>query len=94
MSHQVLDDLTAVIADRRAHPLEISYTAKLLSAGEDEMLKKVGEEAVEVILAAKAQGNPRLVSEAADLLYHLMVLLASRGLSLDDVEMELAQRRR
>ncbi|MCX7683430.1 MAG: phosphoribosyl-ATP diphosphatase [Anaerolineae bacterium] len=90
----ILDELFAVILERRAHPRPGSYTAYLLEQGEDEILKKVGEEAVEVLLAAKGQGDARLVSEIADLLYHTLVLLASRGLSLDDVRRELENRRR
>jgi phosphoribosyl-ATP pyrophosphohydrolase len=90
----VLHELFDTILDRREHPRPGSYTAKLLNTGEDEILKKVGEEAMEVILAAKGQGNERLVSETADLLYHLMVLLAARGLSMADVEAELVRRRR
>jgi phosphoribosyl-ATP pyrophosphohydrolase len=66
----------------------------LLDAGEDEILKKVGEEAMEVVLAAKGQGDERLVSEIADLTYHVLVLLAARGLDLADVRAELAKRRR
>ncbi|MEA3340970.1 MAG: phosphoribosyl-ATP diphosphatase [Chloroflexota bacterium] len=90
----VLDELFAAILDRQANRPPGSYTAKLLEAGEDEILKKVGEEAMEVILAAKGQGNERLVSEVADLLYHLLVLLAARGLTPPDVEAELVRRRR
>jgi len=89
-----LDTLFATILDRQANPRPDSYTVRLLDAGEDEILKKVGEEAVEVILAAKGQGDERLVSEMADLFYHLLVLLAARGLALTDVEIELARRRR
>jgi len=88
----VLDELTAVILDRKARPKPGSYTAKLLSGG-DEVLKKVGEEAMEVILAGKGQSDERLVEESADLLYHLLVLLASRDLTLDDVRAELRRRR-
>jgi len=88
----VLDELTAVILDRKASPTPGSYTAKLLSGG-DEVLKKVGEEAMEVILAGKGQSDERLVEESADLLYHLLVLLASRDLTLDDVRAELRRRR-
>lgn len=91
---EVLDTLFATILDRQANPCPGSYTAKLLSAGEDEILKKVGEEAMEVILAAKGQGNERLVSEIADLFYHLLVLLAAKGLTPADVETELVERRR
>ncbi len=91
--HTILGELFAVILDRQANRPPGSYTVKLLDAGEDKVLKKVGEEAMEVILAAKGQGNDRLVSEVADLFYHLLVLLAARGLSLSDIEAELAQRR-
>ncbi|MDY6877657.1 MAG: phosphoribosyl-ATP diphosphatase [Chloroflexota bacterium] len=90
----VLDTLFATILDRQAKPRSGSYTARLLDAGEDEILKKVGEEAMEVILAAKAQGDKRLISEIADLFYHLLVLLAARGQTLADVEAELVRRRR
>ena len=77
----VLADLFATIVSRRTQPTPGSYTAGLFAAGEDEIVKKVGEEAIEVVLAAKAQGNERLVSELADLLYHALVLLAARGLT-------------
>lgn len=86
--------LQAIVQERKANPPPGSYTARLLAAGEDEMLKKVGEEAMEIILAAKGQGNERLISETADLVYHLLVLLAARGLTLADVEAELERRHR
>jgi len=88
----MLSQLFAIIEDRKANPQPGSYTNRLLAAGEDEMIKKVGEEAVEVILAAKGQGNQRLVEEVSDLFYHTLVLLASKGLSLRDVEAELSRR--
>lgn len=84
--------LESIISDRRANPTPGSYTASLLAAGEDEIVKKVGEEAVEVILAAKRPGDERLIAEVADLLYHTLVLLAARGLTLEQVEAELARR--
>jgi phosphoribosyl-ATP pyrophosphohydrolase/phosphoribosyl-AMP cyclohydrolase len=90
----VLHSLFATILDRQASRKPGSYTALLLDSGEDEILKKVGEEAMEVILAAKGQGDERLTAEVADLLYHLLVLLAARGLDLRDVEAELVRRRR
>ena len=90
----VLDTLFDTVLDRQANPQAGSYTARLLHAGEDEVLKKVGEEAMEVILAAKGQGDERLISEIADLFYHLLVLLAARDLSLNHVETELTGRRR
>ena len=89
-----LDDLQAILEARKKEAPEGSYTARLLAAGEDEILKKIGEEAMEIILAAKGQGNERLVSEIADLTYHLLVLLAARGLSPEDVAGELVRRRR
>ena len=91
---RVLDTLFATIRDRQDHPRPGSYTAHLLASGEDEILKKVGEEAMEIILAAKAQGNERLIAEVADLFYHVLVLLAARGLTLTDVEAELVRRGR
>lgn len=89
-----LHDLYQVIVERRDHPRAGSYTASLFTAGEDEIVKKVGEEAVEVILAAKGQGNQRVIEEVADLTYHLLVLLAARGLTPGDVLAELEKRKR
>ncbi|MFZ5918200.1 MAG: phosphoribosyl-ATP diphosphatase [Chloroflexota bacterium] len=91
---EVLQTLFTTILDRQTHPRPGSYTVRLFEAGEDEILKKVGEEAMEVILAAKGQGDDRLLAEVADLFYHLLVLLAARGLTLAQVEVELARRRR
>jgi phosphoribosyl-ATP pyrophosphohydrolase len=90
----ILSHVFATITDRQAHPRPGSYTNQLLSAGEDEIVKKIGEEAVEVILAAKGQGNERVISELADLTYHCLVLLAQRGLTPGDVAAELERRHR
>ena len=87
-----LDELYAIICDRRDNPSTQSYTARLIAEGEDEIVKKVGEEAVEVILAAKGQGDQRLVEEIADLTYHVLVLLAYRRVSPEAVREELARR--
>ena len=87
-----LDDLYQIICDRRDNPTAQSYTASLFAKGEDEILKKVGEEAVEVVLAAKAQGDARLIEEVADLTYHTLVLLASRGIDPAAVAAELERR--
>ena len=84
--------LQTIIQDRQAHPQPGSYTAKLFAQGQDEIIKKVGEEAIEVILAAKGQGPERVVAEVADLVYHTLVLLTACGLSLSDVEAELERR--
>jgi phosphoribosyl-ATP pyrophosphohydrolase len=89
-----IDELFAVICDRRDHPSEKSYTNRLMTAGEDEILKKIGEESVEVILAAKGQGETRLIEELADLTYHSLVLLAYKGLSPADIAEELERRHR
>lgn len=91
---QILNDLYAVILDRQANPKPGSYTTSLFAAGTDEIVKKVGEEAIEVILAAKAQPDQRVIEESADLLYHLWVLLALRGITPAQVEAELEARRR
>ena len=88
----IFDTVFATLQDRKANPKPGSYTNSLFDDGEDEIVKKVGEEAVEIILATKGQGNERLVEETADLLYHLLVLLVSRDLTLDDVRAELARR--
>ena len=87
-----LEQLFELVRSRRENAPAGSYTASLFAAGEDEMVKKVGEEAIEVVLAVKGQGNQRVVEEMADLYYHSLVLLASRGLSLADVEAELERR--
>jgi phosphoribosyl-ATP pyrophosphohydrolase len=81
-----------VILDRHANPKPGSYTNQLFSQGEDEIVKKIGEEAVEVILAVKGQGDERVISELADLTYHCLVLLAQRGLTPDDIAAELRRR--
>jgi phosphoribosyl-ATP pyrophosphohydrolase len=89
-----IDELFEIIHDRKLHPVDGSYTNYLFEKGEDEILKKVGEEAMEIILAAKSQGNNRLVAEVADLTYHLLVLLEDRGLSPQSVCDELSRRHR
>jgi phosphoribosyl-ATP pyrophosphohydrolase len=90
----MLNDLFEIIEARKRERPQGSYTAELLSGGEDEILKKVGEEAMEVILAAKGQGKQRLVEETADLFYHVLVMLAYKNLTLTDIEDELRRRHR
>ncbi len=92
MSSQI-EELYQVLLDRKENPSPDSYTSQLL-ADENEIAKKVGEEAIEVILAAAKQTDARLIEESADLVYHLLVLLVANGLSWDDVLAELALRRR
>lgn len=91
-SNFCLEELFAIISDRRDNPSPGSYTASLISQGEDRILKKIGEESVEVILAASSQGDERLIEEVADLFYHTLVLLASRRIDLDDIYTELHHR--
>ena len=90
----MLEELARVVAERAAATPEESYTARLLQKGPDQVLKKVGEEATEVVLAARAQTEERLTEETADLLYHLLVALEMRGVPLARVMDELRRRRR
>ena len=89
MSIQWLFD---VIEDRKNNPTEKSYTASLFKDGLPKIAQKVGEEASEVIVAALAQDDQRLIEEVADLTYHTLVLLAARNISLADVQAELERR--
>lgn len=81
-----------VVAARKVNAPEGSYTASLYAKGEGEILKKIGEEAVEVIIAATNETEDRIIYEMADLVYHNLVLLAERGLTWQQVEEELARR--
>ena len=87
-----LASVFATIKDRQANPKPGSYTNSLFDKGIDEITKKVGEEAVEVVIAAQHQGNERLISELADLTYHCLVLIALSGLTPADVAAELERR--
>lgn len=88
----VAEQVFQIVEGRKASAPAESYTAKLYAAGETEILKKIGEEAVEVVVAASRESDARVVYEMADLVYHGMVLLAARGLRWQDVEAELARR--
>jgi phosphoribosyl-ATP pyrophosphohydrolase len=90
----ILNELYATIIDRKRNPQAGSYTNSLFEAGEDEIVKKVGEEAIEVIVAAKGQTDQRLIEESADLLYHLWVALAWRDVTPEQVMVELERRHR
>jgi len=90
----VLSELADVIARRARERPEGSYTARLFEKGLDHALKKVGEEATEVVLAAKGESGERLAQEAADLLFHLLVVLAQRQVPLPQVLETLRERRR
>jgi phosphoribosyl-ATP pyrophosphohydrolase/phosphoribosyl-AMP cyclohydrolase len=89
-----LDRLMSVLRDRYDERPEGSYSAYLFNEGRDKILKKIGEEATEVVIAAKGQGRERLVSEIADLVYHLSVLMVDEGMGWGDVYGELGRRER
>ena len=90
----IVAELGRVIASRAGAPPESSYTARLLARGQDQILKKIGEEATEVVIAAKSESDERLAEEAADLLYHLMVAMAQRKVPFDRALDVLRARRR
>ena len=90
----MIEELRRVIAERAERAPEGSYTARLLTQGPDQVLKKIGEEATEVVLAARGESDERLTAEAADLLYHLLVALHQRSLPMTRVLDELRRRRR
>jgi len=92
MSRFTIHDLAATIDARAASGGQESYTRKLLDKGPEYCAKKLGEEAVETVIAAVENNRDHLVAEAADLLFHLLVVLKSRGVKLGDVEAVLAQR--
>lgn len=92
MTRFTVHDLAATIDARATASGDTSYTRKLLDKGPAHCARKMGEEAVEAVIAAVEGDRDALVSESADLIYHLLVLLKSRGLTLADVEAALAQR--
>ena len=92
MADDILDRLEQTIRDRRGSDAGTSYVASLFAKGRPKIAQKVGEEAVETVIAACGADDRAIVPEAADLVFHLAVLLADAGLSLDDVRAELARR--
>ncbi len=89
---EMLGKLQRIVLDRKEHPAEGSYTSYLFEKGIDKIAKKAGEEAVEMVIASKNEDKEELIGECADLLYHTLVLLAARGVSLSDVCTELNKR--
>lgn len=87
-----ISELHALILDRMANPKTGSYTNSLIDAGLPRMAQKVGEEGTEVVVAALSQDNTRLVEEIADLTYHVLVLMAAKGITPADVAAELEKR--
>ncbi|MDX1976827.1 MAG: phosphoribosyl-ATP diphosphatase [Pseudanabaenaceae cyanobacterium bins.68] len=93
MSGDPLSELFSVICDRRQQPQPSSYTCKLFAGGDNLILKKIGEEAVELVMACKDQDPEQISAEAADLLYHMLVALAYHHVDLERVYDQLARRR-
>lgn len=91
---EILEELYEVIKDRKEFPKENSYTSSLYKKGENSFLKKIGEEATEVVMAAKDGDNGEIIYETADLLYHLIVTLVYYDVSLRDIYLELEERRK
>jgi len=92
MDDQVLARIAATIESRKGRPPEQSYVAGLLHKGDNAILKKIGEEATETVMAAKDGDKLRITAEVADLWFHCLVLLSRHGLGPDDVRAELARR--
>jgi phosphoribosyl-ATP pyrophosphohydrolase len=89
----IVEQLYEVIEERKNNPIEGSYTSYLFEKGIDKILKKVGEETTEVIIASKNNNKDEEVSEMCDLIYHLMVLMVNQGVAIDDIAQELDKRR-
>jgi phosphoribosyl-ATP pyrophosphohydrolase/phosphoribosyl-AMP cyclohydrolase len=90
----MLRELYSIIEERKERRPEGSYTTYLFNSGLDKILKKVGEETTETIVAAKNSDSKRLIAETGDLIYHLLVLLVERGISLEEISTELKARRK
>lgn len=88
----MLEELEKIIAQRHEHPTTSSYTSSLFAAGSPRIAQKVGEESVEVIVAALSQSRPEQIAELADLFFHTLVLMRQLGISLADVNAELERR--
>ena len=88
-----LRELYGVILDRKENPVEGSYTNYLFEKGTEKIAKKVGEEAVETAIAAAKEDRAEIIGEIADVIYHVLVLMADQNISLEDVEAELKSRR-
>ena len=91
-THDILHRLSETLASRRHADPETSYTAKLFANGPDSILKKIGEESAELIMAAKDGKRLNIVWESTDLIFHVLVLLAFYGMSIEDVSQEMRRR--
>ena len=89
---RVFEQVFGVILDRKLHPKDGSYTNYLFDKGIDKILKKLGEEATEIVIAAKNPNSNEIKYEIADFLYHMMVLMAEKGVTWEEITSELAKR--
>ncbi len=89
----IIQELYSVIMDRKANPVEGSYTNYLMEKGTEKIAKKLGEEAVETAIAAAKKDKNEVIAELADLEYHMLVLMADMNITLDDLNNELKSRR-
>lgn len=89
----VLDELYEIITDRKVNGEDGSYTKYLFDKGEDKILKKVGEECAEVIIASKSDNKNEIVNEISDLLYHLLVLMVDKNINIKEINDELNNRK-
>ena len=92
MAKEIIDRLYELILNRKNSPVENSYTCHLFNEGKEEILRKITEEAGEVVQASMYETSERIISELADLYYHLLVLMAEEGVRPEDVYLELEQR--
>lgn len=86
--------LYQIIEDRKNNPKEKSYVSSLFKSGSDRIIQKIGEEATEVVIAAKNKKKERIISEIADLFFHTLILLSAFNIKLEDIEIELEKRRK
>ncbi len=91
-NRDIISDLVKIISERKINKVEGSYTNYLFDKGLDKILKKVGEETAEVIIASKNKDKNELIYETADLIYHMLVLLEEKNISLDEIYEELIKR--
>ena len=87
-----INNLLEIIKDRKLKMPKDSYVVSLFKLGKDRIIQKVGEEATEVVIAAKNKNKKRIISEVSDLLFHLLILLVSQDITLSDIEKELENR--
>ena len=88
----ILSSLEAILEQRKSESAKDSYVASLYNQGTDQILKKIAEESAEVIMAAKSEGNDKIIHEVADLWFHVLVLLRHKNISVSDIETELVNR--